>query len=90
MLIADIWEHFSHKIAITEDGVMMKTGIIQTKTREIPFNNINLVEVSQGIFGKILNYGNLDLSTGGDQVEIGFKHLHNPQRFKDIVKSKLG
>lgn len=88
-LIKDIWNYYSFQLIISEDGVMLKQGIIVTKTKEIPFNNLNFVSVSQGVLGKMLNFGNLEIATGGDDPDIIFNHIHDPHRVKEIIQNQL-
>lgn len=88
-LIKDIWNHYSYHLIINENGVMLKQGIIVTKTKEIPFNNLNFVSVSQGILGKMFNFGNLEIATGGDDPDIIFNHIHDPHRVKEIIQNQL-
>jgi len=88
-LIKDIWNYYSFQLIISEDGVMLKQGIIVTKTKEIPFNNLNFVSVTQGVLGKMLNFGNLEIATGGDDPDIIFNHIHDPHRVKEIIQNQL-
>lgn len=88
-LIKDIWNHHSFKLLITEEGVTLKEGIIVTRTKEIPFNNVNFVSISQGLLGKILNFGNLEVATGGDDPDIVFNHIHDPHRVKEIIQNQI-
>lgn len=88
-LIKDIWNHYSYHLIINENGVMLKQGIIITKTKEIPFNNVNFVSVSQGLLGKTFNFGNIEIATGGDDPDIIFNHIHDPHRVKEIIQNQL-
>lgn len=88
-LIKDIWSHYSYQLIVHSHGVMLKQGIIVTKTKEIPFNNVNFVSVSQGLLGKMFNFGNIEIATGGDDPDIVFNHIHDPHRVKEIIQNQL-
>ena len=54
------------ELALTNRRVISKTGIFTQKTAELQINQIESVEVEQGIAGRLLNYGSvLVKGTGG-------------------------
>ena len=56
----------STELALTNRRVISKTGIFTQKTAELQINQIESVEVEQGIAGRMLNYGSvLVKGTGG-------------------------
>jgi uncharacterized membrane protein YdbT with pleckstrin-like domain len=88
-LIRDVFNYIGKKVSLIEDGVNYIEGVIFTNMKQVPYNNINVVSVSQGILGKIFNYGDLIINTGGDAPEIVFKHLHDPYRFQEAINNRL-
>jgi uncharacterized membrane protein YdbT with pleckstrin-like domain len=89
-LIKDIFDYFGKKLSLIDDGIKYVEGIIITNHKQVPYANINVVSVSQGILGKIFNFGDLIVNTGGDEPEIIFKHLHDPYRFQEAINKQLG
>jgi uncharacterized membrane protein YdbT with pleckstrin-like domain len=88
-MVKDIFAYFGRKIVLHEDGVQFTEGLIVTHSKEVPYSNINVVSVKQGVFGKIFNYGDLIVSTGGDAPDILFKNLHDPMRFKEFINKEI-
>lgn len=50
---------------ITDDGITSRTGILNVKTRFVPYNKIDSVHMSRNIFDRILLLGTLRVDTLG-------------------------
>ncbi len=88
-MVHDAFAYFGRKLVLHEDGVLFKKGLIITNSKEVPYGNINIVSVKQGVFGKMFNFGDLIVSTGGDNPDIYFKDLHDPMRFKEFINKEI-
>lgn len=53
----------STEIAITDRRVMSKTGILRTEVKTTPLDKVNNVNVSQGLLGNVLGYGDIEVTT---------------------------
>ncbi len=58
--------YFCTEIAITDKRLIAKTGLISRQTIELNLPKVESVQVSQGIFGRMLNFGNLTISGAGN------------------------
>lgn len=65
LLIAYI-KYISTELAITDKRVIAKFGFIRRRTVEINIGRIESIQVHQGIFGRIFNYGSLVVSGAGN------------------------
>jgi uncharacterized membrane protein YdbT with pleckstrin-like domain len=66
LLIARAWfRWWTTEIAVTDRRVIYKKGFISRDSKEIPMDKIASVEVKQSILGRILDYGEVDISTAG-------------------------
>jgi uncharacterized membrane protein YdbT with pleckstrin-like domain len=77
--------YFSQSIRITSDSIELKKGIINIDRTEVPHSKINSIQVRQGIFGRLFNFGNVTISTGNDTSGIVFKHIESPNELKDSL-----
>lgn len=59
----DIFRVFTTEIAITDRRVISKTGLLRTEIKVTPLDKVNNVNVSQTLFGNMLNYGNIEVTT---------------------------
>lgn len=63
--------------ALTNKRVFIKWGLIIRNTDELINKKIETVSISQGIFGRLLNFGDIEFTgTGGIYIE--FKFVPNP------------
>ncbi len=66
---------------ITDEGITSRTGILNVKTRFVPYNKIDSVHVSRNIFDRILMLGTLrvdTLASMGEEIimsDISSEHL---------------
>ncbi|NTU71227.1 MAG: PH domain-containing protein [Coriobacteriia bacterium] len=51
------------EIAITDRRVMSKTGFLSTEVKVTPLDKVNNVNVTQTLFGNMLNYGDIEVTT---------------------------
>ena len=75
----------------TEQGVankrvVFKTGIISRQSEEMKLGSIKTVEIGQGIFGRILGYGNVKV-TGRGTSDVLFRNAADPMAVKRAIES---
>ncbi len=76
------------ELALTNKRVIAKAGFIRRETVELRLEKIESLMVSQGIFGRILNYGSIAVvGTGGTKTPIPY--ISNPTSFRMIVNEFL-
>ena len=80
-------------IKFTEQGVtskksLKKTGIISRNTEELFLSKTETVEIKQGVLGRILGYGNVEL-TGTGNSHLTFKTISNPLEVKRDIEGLL-
>lgn len=77
-MLCGIWLGFGYlyyrriEMAVTNKRVVCKTGIISVHSEELQWNRIESIEIRQGIFGRLLGYGDVYFSgTGVSYVRFG-------------------
>jgi len=77
----------STEIAITDRRVMSKSGVFRTEVKTTPLDKVNNVNVSQSLFGNLLDYGNIEVTTA--TAEEFDNHLitalAHPDRFRNTL-----
>lgn len=84
-----LWQYYSMSLTLGEKGLILKTGILATRTVEIKYSKINTVTVHQGLIGNLLGYGNLVIFAGNDVSGIVVKEIDNPQTVKAELDAKI-
>jgi len=75
-------------LGVTNKRVIAKTGLISRRTVEQRIQKIESIKVSQGIFGRLFDYGTIMIhGTGGATTPIA--KVAEPLRFKRAVESVI-
>lgn len=86
-IIRDLIKFFTTTLIITNKRVNGKTGLINTNELDSPLNKINGVQVKQGLFGKIFNYGTISITTAS--TVFNFDYIDKPNDFKNILNNQI-
>jgi uncharacterized membrane protein YdbT with pleckstrin-like domain len=71
---------------VTNKRVVRKTGIIGRQTEEMKLASIETVEISQGIWGRILGFGTVRV-TGRGVSDVTFSGIDDPLSVKRRIES---
>jgi uncharacterized membrane protein YdbT with pleckstrin-like domain len=74
------------ELGVTNKRVIYKTGIISRKSEEMKLTSIETVEIDQGIFGRLLGYGNIKVS-GHGASDVVFRAVKDPMAVKRAIES---
>lgn len=86
-IIKDIIKFITTKLVITNTRVRGKVGLINTNELDSPLNKINGIQIKQGLFGKIFNYGTISITTASTSFE--FEYIEKPNEFKNILNAQI-
>ena len=71
------------ELAIANKRVIAKFGFISRQTIELNINKVESIQVSQGILGRIFNYGSLVISGAGNP-QAPIPGISNPLNFRRV------
>lgn len=74
----------STEMAVTDLRVLIKTGVVKRDTRELYLTRVEGVEVDQGVWGRLCNFGDLRVRGVGTEVAT-VEWASNPLRFRRAV-----
>ena len=76
------------ELGVTSHRFVMKTGLFRLKTNEISLSNVEGVSVSQSFWGRLLNYGHLEIEgTGVGSVKV--PDIADPVGFRRALESAM-
>ena len=79
---------FKHvELAVTNKRVVGKMGVANTDSLDSPLDKIQNVGVSQKMFGKIFNYGTVEIVTAAKKYDFG--SINNAEAFKGMIMSQI-
>jgi uncharacterized membrane protein YdbT with pleckstrin-like domain len=78
----------SCEFAVTSRRVIIKTGFISRSVFEINLDKIESIIVDQGFFGRIFNFGTINVSGVGG-TSPAFSRVSDPIRFRHMVSEAI-
>jgi uncharacterized membrane protein YdbT with pleckstrin-like domain len=88
-LLLAIWEWLrlrNIEQGVTNKRVILKKGIISRKSEEMKITSIETVEIIQGVFGRIFDFGTVKV-TGRGISDLVFKNIDDPMDVKRKIES---
>ncbi|MEN9846778.1 MAG: hypothetical protein RIS36_1925 [Pseudomonadota bacterium] len=80
---------FSSEFGVTSKRVLGKTGFIRRTSLDIVLNKVEAIRLSQSIMGRILNYGDIEVTGTGGTDEV-LRFIPDPLVFRKVVQEQLG
>ena len=80
--------YFSWKVnlwVVTNFRVIDETGLVRHFAKESPLDKINNVSYDQNIWGRIFNYGHVEIQTAAQIGATDYFLVHHPKRLKDTI-----
>jgi uncharacterized membrane protein YdbT with pleckstrin-like domain len=78
----------SSEFGVTSKRVLGKTGFIRRTSLDIVLGKVEAIRLSQTILGRILNYGDIEVTgTGGTEEVLRF--IPDPLIFRKVVQEQL-
>lgn len=73
---------------VTNSEIVKVEGILRKRRLAIPYQSVAEVSVEKGVFGRLLNYGTVDVA-GFKDVGITMTHMGNPDEIQRLVQHKV-
>ena len=86
VMVAAFIRRQSSDFAVTNKRVMMKVGVLRTRSIELLLGKIEAIAVDQGVLGRIFGYGDIVLTGSGGTRE-PFAGIQSPLAFRRAVQS---
>jgi uncharacterized membrane protein YdbT with pleckstrin-like domain len=84
LLVRAWWNRMTIEVAATDRRVIYKTGWINRHTTEMHMDKIESVDVDQGLFGRLLNFGDITINGTGEGKEF-IREIDRPLEFRSHV-----
>ena len=84
-----ILNRYQYTYTITNKRVLARVGIIAKRVNEVDIEHIRSVTTSQGIWARMLGYGNVIIGTAGTGgVEVVIMNIAKPELIKELIKKQ--
>lgn len=86
---AGILHRGASEFAVTNKRVILKAGLVHTRTQEMFLNKIESVGVDQTVWGRMLGFGSIAVhGTGGSSEP--FHNISRPLDFRHQIQEQIG
>jgi hypothetical protein len=80
-----LWHWWAQDYMVTNRRLLKVTGILNKRSADSSLEKINDAILSQSLWGRMLNFGNLEILTAADQAVDRYYMLNNPKEFKKVM-----
>lgn len=70
---------------VTNLRVIDESGLLNHYAKESPLEKINNVSYDQSLWGRIFNYGHVEIQTAAEVGATDYFNVHGPKRLKDTI-----
>ena len=87
-LLYFLYKYFSWRVniwGVTNYRVIDETGLLNHFAKESPLEKINNVSYDQTLFGRIFNYGHVEIQTAAEIGSTDYNDVHEPKLLKDTI-----
>ena len=78
---------FCTEMVVTNKRIIHAEGLVRRKTEELDCGAVESVELTQGIWGRILNYGNVSVK-GKGIGDVNMIQIDNPIGLRNAVRAR--
>ena len=75
----------SYELIVTNHRVILQTGILAKSSMDTRLDKINNIEHRQSLWGRLLNYGDVEIDTASDTGVSRFHNVANPLGLKRTI-----
>ena len=88
VLLYALYRYFAWRVniwCVTNYRVIDETGLFSHYAKESPLEKINNVSYDQTLFGRIFNYGHVEIQTAAEIGSTDYHDVHGPKMLKDTI-----
>ncbi len=92
-LLIDFFQWFNRKYIVTNWRVIQLSGVINKDVIDSSLEKVNDIELTQSFFGRIFNFGTVEILTASEIGVNKFQTIREPVKFKTVIvnaKEQLG
>ena len=82
-----IWRSVTY--TISDQRILQRRGVLGKYTRSIGIARVQDVSTSQSLFGRLFDFGNVEIESAGRDGAVLFTYVPDPDRFRNILFEQL-
>jgi uncharacterized membrane protein YdbT with pleckstrin-like domain len=83
-----LYKYFEWRVniwVVTNYRVIDEAGLLSHFAKESPLEKINNVSYDQSLWGRVLNYGHVEIQTAAEIGATDYYNVYHPKRLKDTI-----
>ena len=88
IIIFDIIRLKNETIEFYDERIVTRKGVLSKKVKKTIFTGVVSVSVNQSLFGRIFNYGNVEVDVMGEW-DVNTKGIANPHKLEEYLETKI-
>jgi membrane protein YdbS with pleckstrin-like domain len=87
-IVIFLYKYFLWKVniwVVTSFRVIDEAGLLSHYAKESPLDKINNVSYDQSIWGRLLNFGHVEIQTAAEVGATDYYNVNHPRRLKDAI-----
>ena len=85
IVIYRVWQWWAQDYMITNRRILKVTGILNKRSSDSSLEKVNDAILNQSIWGRMLNFGTLEILTAADMANDTYHMLNAPKEFKKVM-----
>ncbi|CAN5760338.1 hypothetical protein BH23CHL7_BH23CHL7_04460 [soil metagenome] len=86
IVLIRLWQWWAQDFMITNRRLMKVWGVLNKRSVDSSLEKINDARLDQSVFGRMFNYGHLDILTAGPETDLDdFDMIRDPKGFKRMM-----
>jgi uncharacterized membrane protein YdbT with pleckstrin-like domain len=77
------------KLVLGDKSLTFFYGVLTQNSRDLPYKNIQTVDINQSVLGQVFGYGHIIITTANAGGPIQFKYVAKPQVLRDVIQDKM-
>lgn len=77
---------------VTDRRLIVRRGILNRNERSASLDRIQNVNTAQGLFGRILNFGDIEFDTAGSDIgdaDLALRGVNDPHQMRDLLDQEV-
>lgn len=83
------WERFRTHFIVTMNEVIKQEGILTKHRLILPYGTVADISIRKSMFGRMLNYGDLTVSSFKTDSDIVMKGIRNPESIHTMIQNRV-
>lgn len=86
LFVIEVIKDLSVELVVTNKRIVGRTGFIRVKTIDVPLDNVDNIQITCSVLGRMLKYGTISIESKSDAYE--FINLRKPFALKEKINEK--